>query len=130
MREKLLAGKGLLWYTLCHVGSKKTHTNKKREHKNKEQDQTKQKIALFLGGDFKFQLFFDPHPLQLTCHIFPPGKIRRSWEPQKGGKRFGVSKIHPCSCVCFSGGQQKKPGCLGYTRNYTTQLCGDYNKPF
>ena len=24
---------------------------------------------------------------------------------------------------------EKDPGCLGYIGDYTTQLCGDYNKP-
>ena len=25
--------------------------------------------------------------------------------------------------------EKKSPGCLGYVRDYTTQLCGDYKKP-
>ena len=24
---------------------------------------------------------------------------------------------------------EKKPGCLGFLGDYTTQLCGDYNNP-
>ncbi len=26
--------------------------------------------------------------------------------------------------------QWKKPGCLGFIGDYTTQLCGDYKKPW
>ena len=56
---------------------------------------------------------------------------------EKGGFSFEARKITlNCNLSAFEGqsfqgsNEKKAPGCLGYIRDYTTQVYVDYNKPF
>ena len=75
-------------------------------------------------------LDFQPFVIPVRELLFPSVSQRlyfhKSSLDRKLGSQYAVPTIGVGSHVS---NEKREPGCLGYIGNYTTQFCGDYDKP-